>query len=91
MHSLKEQCSIRFTRTFIFWTAKKDSILDIEIEVDKLLGDDDECPYCNRTGKLNKPGALDCPHCKGSGVMEFPLHVYLNNRADRLKKNQNNS
>ena len=60
-----------------------------ESEVNRLVNDNDECPYCNGIGKLNIPGAPDCPHCKGTGVMEFLLHGYPKNEAKIRGKSQN--
>jgi DnaJ-class molecular chaperone len=60
--------------------------MDVESEGDRLLSYDDECPYCNGMGKLNKPGVPDCPHCKGTGVMAPLQHGHLKNGARRRPK-----
>jgi hypothetical protein len=68
---------------------KKESMMGVEIEVNRLVSDNDECPHCNGIGKLNIPGVPDCPHCKGTGVMELFLHGYPNNDAETSGKSQN--
>ncbi len=63
--------------------------MDIEIEVNRLVSDNDECPHCNGSGKLNVPGAPDCPSCKGMGVIKLLLHCYPNKEAKVDGQSQN--
>ena len=56
-------------------------MIDNEIEVNRLVSDNDECPHCNGLGKLSVPGAPDCPHCKGMGVMKLSPHGYPEKEA----------
>ena len=60
-----------------------------EIEVNRLVNDNDECPYCNGMGKVNAPGAPDCPQCRGTGVMGLFLQSYPQNEAKISCKSQN--
>jgi DnaJ-class molecular chaperone len=55
--------------------------MPVEIEVIRLVSDNDECPHCNGIGKVNLPGAPDCPYCKGTGMMELSLHGHPKNEA----------
>jgi hypothetical protein len=63
--------------------------MDVEIEVIRLVSDNDECLHCNGLGKLNAPGAPDCPHCKGTGVMHLFLQGYPKNKAKISGRSQN--
>ena len=64
-------------------------MIDNEIEVNRLVSDNDECPHCNGIGKLNVPGAPDCPHCKGMGVMKLSPHGYPEKEAKVDGNSQN--
>jgi DnaJ-class molecular chaperone len=55
--------------------------MGVEIEGSRLVNDNDECPYCNGIGKVNGPGAPDCPQCRGTGVMGVFLRSYPQNEA----------
>jgi DnaJ-class molecular chaperone len=60
---------------------KQESIMGAEIEVNRWVSDNDECPRCCGIGKLDEPGAPDCPYCKGMGVMEVFLQGLPQNEA----------
>jgi DnaJ-class molecular chaperone len=77
----KEKVSIR--------PPEKESMMGIEVEANRLVGDNDDCPHCNGMGKLDVPGAPDCPHCKGTGVRELFLPVYPGNEGKIIGKSQN--
>ncbi len=55
--------------------------MDVGFEGNRLVSDSDECPYCNGLGKLNTPGAPDCAHCKGTGVIDLFMNVYPKNET----------
>jgi DnaJ-class molecular chaperone len=61
----------------------------VESEGNRLVSDNDECPYCNGIGKVNEPGAPDCPYCKGTGVMESFLQSYPKKKATMSGKIRN--
>lgn len=68
---------------YLFRPMKKESNMDVETEVDQVLRSEEECPHCNGMGKLNKPGAPECPLCKGTGVADPFLHRYPRNEAQK--------
>lgn len=58
--------------------------MDVDLDLNRLVIENDECPHCHGIGKLNLPGAPDCPHCKGVGVMEPYLCSLPQNEAKSI-------